>query len=106
MQDMANTTGQVALFRRHSSYAQADREFVDWRKAFTFLLLISCPIPSKDQKRTFFDQLTESADPETGLIDIKTFLKVTPWFEKYEATTISGNRTRTMSAALSSQQDS
>ena len=48
MSDTQNQTGQVALFRRHSSYAMAEREFVDWRKVYTFLLLISCPVPTRD----------------------------------------------------------
>lgn len=76
MSDTKNQTGQVALFRRHSSYSMAEREFIDWRKIYTFLLLISTPIPSKDQKREYFERLKENADAETGLITIRKFLKV------------------------------
>ena len=54
----------------------AEREFIDWRKVFTFLLLISCPVPSKEDKRAYFECLTKSADPNTGLLSHAKFQKV------------------------------
>ena len=47
MADTAASAGQVAVFRRHSSYSMTAREFVDWRKVFMFLLLNSTPFPTK-----------------------------------------------------------
>jgi len=55
--DTPNQTGQFALFRRHSSRGTFTREFVDWRKAFVFLLLISGPIPTDVQRSEYFAQL-------------------------------------------------
>ena len=54
----------------------AQREYIDWRRVFTFLLLISGPCPSNDQKREYFDLLMEQAHPETGLLSLARFLKV------------------------------
>ena len=48
LSDTATQTGQVALFRRHSSKGLVDREYVSWRMIFTFLLLISGPLPTTD----------------------------------------------------------
>ena len=76
MADTLASAGQVALFRRHSSYSMTAREFVDWRKVFMFLLLNSTPYPTKAQKDEYFDLLTEHADPTTGLISLQTFQKV------------------------------
>ena len=75
MSDNANQTGQVALFRRRSSPGINEREFIDWRKVFTVLLLISGPCPTNNQKREYFQQLRESAD-EAGLLSLHRFLKV------------------------------
>ena len=76
MADTLASAGQVALFRRHSSYNMTTREFVDWRKMFMFLLLNSTPYPTSSQKDEYFEQLREHADPVTGLLGLQTFLKV------------------------------
>ena len=70
MADTLASAGQVALFRRHSSYNMTTREFVDWRKVFMFLLLNSTPYPSSAQKEEYFEQLKEHADPVTGLLGL------------------------------------
>jgi len=98
--DTANQTGQVALFRRHSSRGMLEREFVDWRKVFTFLLLISGPIPSEEQKKQYFDELRNYAD-EQGLLDQKKFLKIPSWFDKYEGLSINASRVMTVSGIAS-----
>lgn len=98
--DTANQTGQVALFRRHSSRGAFEREFIDWRKAFLFLLLISGPIPTNDQKREYFDDLKKNQD-DGGLINHSKFLKTASWFDKYEGLSVSASRVMTVSGIMS-----
>ena len=57
MSDTKTDVGSLNLFRRHSSAAVAEREFINWRRAFLMLILMSGPCPSIEQKREYFTKL-------------------------------------------------
>ena len=61
MADKDDTINQQKLFRRKSMSADfdSDRRFINWRKAYLAILLMSSPFPTHDQKKEYIKLVRE-----------------------------------------------
>ena len=73
------TKNQTLLFRRKSvsKEFEFDRRFVDWRKGFLTLALMSAPLPTKHQKDEYINLITKD---DGSLMQSVEFVKVSKIF--------------------------
>ena len=79
--DNPNSAISLKLFRRRSTTQQdvddIARTFVDWRKAFVILSLMSGKIPTEDEKQSYYSKLrAKRAVSDDGLLSESAFVKV------------------------------
>ena len=41
---------------------EIERRFIDWRKAFLAIILMSTPLPTQEQKKTFIELIKKQDD--------------------------------------------
>ena len=80
LSDSPNSANQVALFRRRSLSVEGldvKRTFVDWRKAFTIMALMSGKLPTQADIDSYCSKLRAQQEAaEDGLISKQAFAKV------------------------------
>ena len=77
---------QVKLFKQRSMESSEDRKFIDWRKAFVILVLMAGPIPTNDQKQTYYSNLRAKQTLCDGQnLTKQAFIKMDAWFDKCES---------------------
>ena len=71
---------QSPMFRNTNNFdgkEVVERKFMNWRKAFIVLALISGKIPSKEQKEAYFSKLrTKQTICHAGKLTRQVFIKV------------------------------
>ena len=91
LSDSPDAAANVQLFRRNSSIdgSLEVRKFIDWRKAFTILVLMSGKIPTYEELNAYYGKLRAVKSASANQVMTKAdFVGIEAWFDKSESATI------------------